>query len=389
MLESPKFSFLPKAGSKPPHFGPVKVVETTKHGKTGFTSSRIRVFPAMNAMQLVPKTAKFTTIRPEAAKNLPASFDWRNDDDVAARNKTLSSTLSTSLLAAIKDQGQCGCCFAISSATILQDRWSISAGKNCPNLSTSDACACPKVYVPADSDMPDTCCDGGLPYYVGKYFEVRGVPSQTCVPDTFLSGSSPSCSTSCTDTTLPYDLYTATAESTTTLTKLGETQSIIDENIAAMKAELYQNGPIVSCFYVYDDFMSGSYTGDEGVYVCGSTNLDGGHAVVFDGWGVTAKGLSFWWLRNSWASSWGISGRVKVAMASTTVNAQCGFNKTVNGFGGAYSWLPNTKGAVNPVSPASGQVISGGSTNDVLLIVVSCIAGLLLIILIVSLAIKS
>lgn len=43
---------------------------------------------------------------------------------------------------------------------------------------------------------------------------------------------------------------------------------------------------------------------------CG-TQLD--HAVAVVGWGTDPVGGDFWWVRNSWGTSWGDQGYIKIA----------------------------------------------------------------------------
>lgn len=61
---------------------------------------------------------------------------------------------------------------------------------------------------------------------------------------------------------------------------------------------------------------------------CGTT-LD--HAVVAVGYGLdVATGLNYFLVRNSWGSSWGDKGYIKIAQSSTgTAPGYCGINKAV------------------------------------------------------------
>lgn len=58
---------------------------------------------------------------------------------------------------------------------------------------------------------------------------------------------------------------------------------------------------------------------------CSKTDLD--HAVLMVGYGVEPAGIfssekPYWWIKNSWGSSWGINGFFKIKRGSGT----CGIN---------------------------------------------------------------
>ena len=73
----------------------------------------------------------------------------------------------------------------------------------------------------------------------------------------------------------------------------GDTQS---ERL--MKKAIMSGGAISVSFATTDSFM---HFDGEGVYdMEPGEELDGGHAVVFFGWGVESDGTKFWWGKNSW-----------------------------------------------------------------------------------------
>ena len=73
---------------------------------------------------------------------------------------------------------------------------------------------------------------------------------------------------------------------------------------------LYNVGPIAVSFKVVNGFKA--YSG--GVYShndCGTGPLDVNHAVLATGYGAES-GNNFWNIKNSWGSSWGLSGYFKI-----------------------------------------------------------------------------
>ena len=93
---------------------------------------------------------------------------------------------------------------------------------------------------------------------------------------------------------------------------------------AAIRYDIYKYGPVSTVMNLFDDFYSFDPVKD-GVYATRtdiSLNI-GGHAVEIVGWGVY-KDTPFWWIRNSWSSSWGINGcfRLEVNNKSCNVESQ-------------------------------------------------------------------
>lgn len=99
-----------------------------------------------------------------------------------------------------------------------------------------------------------------------------------------------------------------------------------DKDIAAaIRYDIYKYGPVSTVMNLFDDFYSFDPVND-GVYATRSdVSLNiGGHAVEIVGWGVY-KGTPFWWIRNSWSSSWGINGCFRLEVN----NKACGVEANV------------------------------------------------------------
>ena len=83
------------------------------------------------------------------------------------------------------------------------------------------------------------------------------------------------------------------------------------ENERRIKTEIYSFGPVVTGIHVYDDLMhykSGIYKANK------MANLIGGHAVVVVGWGESSDGTKYWVIKNSWSKKWGNNGYWKQAI---------------------------------------------------------------------------
>jgi hypothetical protein len=99
--------------------------------------------------------------------------------------------------------------------------------------------------------------------------------------------------------------------------------------IESIKREIYKWGPVVGSFTVFPDFLEYDgltiYEGPKDVPKDGSKDDSkddskdgpkeglGGHAVKILGWGKE-NGIDFWWIANSWSTSWGLSGYFRMKM---------------------------------------------------------------------------
>jgi cathepsin B len=90
----------------------------------------------------------------------------------------------------IRDQGNCGSCWAHASTEALSDRFCISSnGEQNVILSPQELTSC---------DPYDGGCGGGTAKFAFNYFETHGVVDETCFPYAQTeTGEEVSCSSSC------------------------------------------------------------------------------------------------------------------------------------------------------------------------------------------------
>jgi cathepsin B len=209
---------------------------------------------------------------------IPASFDSR--------------TQWPSCIHPIRDQGQCGSCWAFGATEAFSDRVCIAKGVN--------VVLSPQYLVSCDNS--NYGCNGGYLDLAWEYLENPGVPADSC--DVYVSGGSGqdgSCPSTCADGTTP---------------KLFKAKNVYSfDSPASIQAEILANGPIETAFTVYQDFFS--YT--SGIYTHVSGGVAGGHAVKIIGWG-NQNGTNYWIVANSWGTSWGINGFFNIAFG------QCGID---------------------------------------------------------------
>jgi len=208
---------------------------------------------------------------------LPESWDWRTKGVVSN----------------IRDQGQCGSCWAFSGTSTLESATAIKTGV-LNDLSEQQGVDCSTIR----EGWQDMGCNGGWYYDLWSYVTANGgLTLESCYP--YTSGVTTKTGT-CQKTCKP--------ESGTKILSQVTVTPYSDSN---MLNALYINPVSVAIeadTKVFQLYKSGVFS-DAG---CGTT-LD--HAVVLVGWG-TESGLDYYILRNSWGTSWGESGYMKLARGS-------------------------------------------------------------------------
>jgi cathepsin B len=214
---------------------------------------------------------------------LPTNFDSR--------------TQWGSKIHAIRDQQQCGSCWAFGASEALSDRFAIASnGSVDVVLSPEDMVSC---------DTTDMGCNGGYINKAWAYLEKSGIVSDACFPYTAGSGKAPACKSTCTNGA-NFKKYKCKAGST-----------VHPMTVAAIQSEIYANGPIEGAFTVYQDFFNYK----SGVYHHVSGGVAGGHAIKVVGFGVE-NNEAYWLCANSWGTSFGISGFFKIRQGDSGINQQ-------------------------------------------------------------------
>jgi cathepsin B len=193
---------------------------------------------------------------------------------------------------AIRDQQQCGSCWAFGATEALSDRYCIQKGIN--------VVLSPEYLVDCDND--NYGCNGGYLQLAWDFMQNTGVVDDTCDPYTAGDGQSSQCISSCKDSEA-MKVYRSTAA-----------ESFSDPT--SIKMAIMKGGPVETAFSVYQDFFAYS----SGIYKYdGTSAYAGGHAVKIVGWGVQS-GTDYWIVANSWGTGWGESGFFNIAFG------QCGID---------------------------------------------------------------
>ena len=200
-------------------------------------------------------------------KDLPTTFD--------------SGTQWPSCKHPIKNQEQCGSCWAFSSSSTLETRLCINDG-----ISVTLS---PQYQM--DCDKGDYGCHGGYLDHAFLFLHDTGTVSEECDP---YLGKQAACISKCKDNGafIHYKCH-------------GEVKLFYE--VGDMMGDMVRFGPLQTGFSVYQDFKY--YKG--GVYHHVSGGFLGGHAVMVVGWGVE-EGVDYWLVANSWGADWGLDGYFKI-----------------------------------------------------------------------------
>jgi len=208
-----------------------------------------------------------------SATGAPVSIDWRKKNAVTS----------------VKDQGQCGSCWAFSSTGAAEGAWAIKTG-TLVDLSEEQLVECA-----TGIQYGSHGCNGGQMEGAFKYLIQNG---------------------QCADSTYPYTSGNGQSGSCKSCTKVAQFSSCSDvkpnDQIVLKNAVAQQP---VSVAIEADTRYFQSYSG--GIMdspSCG-TNLD--HGVLIVGYGEE-NGNKYWLVKNSWSTSWGEQGYFRVQRTDST-----------------------------------------------------------------------
>ena len=207
------------------------------------------------------------------ASSAPASLDWRQKGAVTS----------------VKDQGQCGSCWTFSSTGASEGAWAISTGKLI-DLSEQQLVDCATGVAYGSHG-----CNGGQMEGADKYLIANGQCSLASYPYTAKDGKCQPCSavarfTSCSD--------------------------VKPNDQVSLKGAVTM-GP-VSVALSADSRYFQSYSG--GILDATACYTELNHGVLITGYG-TDNGKKYWTVKNSWGTTWGEQGYVRILRSESTNDA--------------------------------------------------------------------
>ncbi|XP_065867933.1 zingipain-2-like [Euphorbia lathyris] len=219
-------------------------------------------------------SAQIWGFRYENDSGVPDSVDWRKKGAVTP----------------IKDQGQCGSCWAFSAVAAVEGIHEIKTGKLIA-LSEQEI---------VDCDTRNHGCQGGLMDDAFKFIVEHGLASEAMYP---YNASDSTCNTE--------------AEGKPSARITGYEDVPVNNETAL--AKVVANQPVSVAIdaggFEFQFYSSGVFNGS-----CG-TQLDHGVAIV--GYGV-GYGKKYWAVKNSWGKQWGEKGYIRMQKDVAEKEGMCG-----------------------------------------------------------------
>ncbi|KHJ99382.1 papain family cysteine protease [Oesophagostomum dentatum] len=250
-----------------------------------------------------------------------------NDDDIPESFDSRKKWPECESISIIRDQANCGSCWAVSAASAMSDRLCVQSNSSTKSLlSDTDLLSC-------CGDFCGYGCGGGYIDKAWEYVAKSGLctggayrQKRVCKPYPFHP-----CGKHANQT---YYGECTTLEKTPvcrSVCQLGypkkyekdkfyvsSSYDIIGE--VAIQREIMKNGPVQAGFAVYEDFRF--YQG--GIYKRTWGGQIGGHAIKIIGWGVE-NGTKYWHIANSWNYDWGENGYFRILRGTD----ECGMESWV------------------------------------------------------------
>ena len=228
----------------------------------------------LNRQSQVFRKSYLNFIENNLDEDLPESFDWVEKGAVTG----------------VKDQGQCGSCWAFSSIGSIEGAYFLSSGK-LVSLSESQLVDCSSSY-------GNQGCNGGLFVPSFEYAEVTPICSEQDYPYVAVDGKCKQC---------------------TGVTKVDSYVEVSANSEIALQQALLKNPvsvAVVANGLVWQFYNSGIVSSG-----CPSTQID--HGVILTAYG-TDNGQDFWKIKNSWGNLWGENGFIRLARNVTQEGGMCG-----------------------------------------------------------------
>ena len=208
-----------------------------------------------------------------SASGAPSSIDWRNKGAVTS----------------VKDQGQCGSCWTFSATGAVEGAWAISKGQLI-DLSEEQLVECA-----TGREYGSHGCNGGQMEGAFKYVVENGQCSLSSYPYTSGTGQSGSC------------------KSCSAVAHMSSCSDVKPNDQISLKGAVAQQ-PVAIAIEADTKYFQSYSSGVLTSSTCG-TSLD--HGVLTVGYGEE-NGIKYWLVKNSWGTSWGDKGYVKIGRSDST-----------------------------------------------------------------------
>jgi KDEL-tailed cysteine endopeptidase len=204
------------------------------------------------------------------ASGAPATIDWRTKGAVTS----------------VKDQGQCGSCWSFSSTGAVEGAWAISKGQ-LTDFSEQELVDCA-----TGVSYGSHGCNGGQMEGAFKFVIENG---------------------QCTLSSYPYTAKDGTCQKCTAVAHISSCSDVKPNDQVSLKAAVAQQ-PVAVAIEADTRYFQSYSGGILDSSSCGTT-LD--HGVLTVGYGEE-NGQKYWLVKNSWGTTWGDKGYVKIARSDST-----------------------------------------------------------------------
>jgi len=255
-----------------------------KFGITKFADMSVEEFKTTILMSNIVKEQATSTHRSTISATLdPVSFDWRDHNAVTP----------------VKDQGQCGSCWAFSASEAIESAWILKGHATISSINLS-----PQQIVDCDTIDGVQGCNGG--YTESAYDYIVQVGGQEQIANYPYTAKNGKCK-------FEDKFVDAKIASYTPIPK--------DET--KLPATLASTGPLSICLDAerWQDYKSGIMTNYD---CCPTLKCEMDHCVQLVGYNSTGS-MSYWIVRNSWNTDWGVNGYIYLEMGKNT----CGLSNDV------------------------------------------------------------
>jgi len=266
------------------------------YGVTKFadmTEQEFYEYPCGGSLSALSTPSSKRIAQPEFTPSIqdpPDSFDWTTQGAVTP----------------VKDQGQCGSCWAFSTIGNIEGAWFLA--KN-PLTSLAEGEL-------VDCSAQDFGCSGGWPFWALE--DILKSPYNGRIA---------------TEASYPYKPVDAscTFKTATVGAQFSNYTNYCNEETAPCTELQIQNllqtkGPLSVCLNATPMQLYSS--GVSNPKSCDPNGID--HCVTMVGWGVDDKtNLKYWKLKNSWGTGWGEAGYYRLIRGGTVAAGACGINRVI------------------------------------------------------------